>query len=101
MVTPCIGNAWSKSSDVIDFKVKRIDDEILFKVEPRLIDSTDNLGNKINKRINICIKIYMFAFDKKYRKKNREIQDYKIHFNKKLISRLKFNQFHDYFVLQT
>ena len=27
------------TSDIIDFKVKRIDDEILFKVEPRLIDS--------------------------------------------------------------
>ena len=39
------------TSDIIDFKVKRIDDEILFKVEPRLIDSTDNLGNKIKKRI--------------------------------------------------
>ena len=34
------------TSDIIDFKVKRIDDEILFKVEPRLIDSTDNLEIK-------------------------------------------------------
>tara|TARA_B100000579_G_scaffold97071_1_gene77005 strand:- start:106 stop:1248 length:1143 start_codon:yes stop_codon:yes gene_type:complete len=39
------------TSDIIDFKVKRIDDEILLNVEPRLIDSTDNLGNKIKKRI--------------------------------------------------
>ena len=42
------------TSDIIDFKVKRIDDEILLKVEPRLIDSTDNLVNKIKKRI-FCI----------------------------------------------
>ena len=44
------------TSDIIDFKVKRIDDEILFKVEPRLIDSTDNLGNKIKKRIVVTEK---------------------------------------------
>ena len=33
------------TSDTIDFKVKRVDDEILFKIKPEVIDSTDNLGN--------------------------------------------------------
>ena len=32
---------------LIKNSTKRIDDEISFKVEPRLIDSTDNLGYKI------------------------------------------------------
>ena len=39
------------TSDTIDFKVKRVDDEILFKIKPEVIDSTDNLGNNIKKRI--------------------------------------------------
>ena len=38
-------------ADVIDFKVKRSYDELLFKVKPKIILSEDNLGNKINKRI--------------------------------------------------
>ncbi len=39
------------TSDYVDFKVSRYDQEILFKVKPNLVPSEDNLGNKINKRM--------------------------------------------------
>ena len=35
----------------IDFKVKRIDQELILKVKPDIVLSDDNLGNKINKRM--------------------------------------------------
>ena len=44
------------TSEYIDFKVLRSDNEILFKIKPNLVESQDNLGNKINKRM-IGIKI--------------------------------------------
>ncbi len=39
------------TSDYIDFKVSRYDQEMIFKVKPDLVPSEDNLGNKINKRM--------------------------------------------------
>ncbi len=39
------------TSDYVDFKVSRYDQEIIFKVKPNLVPSEDNLGNKINKRM--------------------------------------------------
>ena len=39
------------TSDLIDFKVSRFDEEIIIKVKPDIVQSEDNLGNKINKRI--------------------------------------------------
>ena len=39
------------TSEFIDFKVSRHDQEILLKVRPNLVESEDNLGNKINKRM--------------------------------------------------
>ena len=38
-------------SEYIDFKVSRYEKEILLKVKPNLVESVDNLGNKINKRM--------------------------------------------------
>jgi len=39
------------TSEYIDFKVIRYDQKILLKVKPILVESEDNLGNKINKRM--------------------------------------------------
>ena len=39
------------TSEFIDFKVSRYENEILLKVKPNLVESEDNLGNKINKRM--------------------------------------------------
>ena len=39
------------TSDFIDFKVSRYDQDILLKVKPNIVETEDNLGNKINKRI--------------------------------------------------
>ena len=39
------------TSDFIDFKVSRYDQDILLKVKPNIVEAEDNLGNKINKRI--------------------------------------------------
>ena len=39
------------TSEFIDFKVSRYDQEILLKVKPNLVDSEDNLGNRIKKRM--------------------------------------------------
>jgi regulator of sigma E protease len=39
------------TADIIDFKVSRYDQEILFKVKPNLVETEDNLGNKIKKRM--------------------------------------------------
>ncbi len=44
------------TSEYIDFKVLRYDQEILLKIKPNLVDSEDNLGNKIKKRM-VGIKI--------------------------------------------
>ena len=41
----------TSTSEFIDFKVERFDQEYLLKVKPNIILSDDNLGNKVNKRI--------------------------------------------------
>ena len=38
------------TSDIINFKVSRYDQEILLRVKPNLVDTEDNLGNKIKKK---------------------------------------------------
>ena len=39
------------TSDFIDFKVSRYDQNVLLKVKPNIVETADNLGNKINKRM--------------------------------------------------
>jgi len=39
------------TSEYIDFKLSRYEKDILLKVKPNLVDSEDNLGNKIKKRM--------------------------------------------------
>ena len=39
------------TDEIIDFKVRRLNDELLLKIKPDTILGEDNLGNKINKRI--------------------------------------------------
>ena len=39
------------TSDFIDFKVLRYDQDVLLKVKPNIVETEDNLGNKINKRM--------------------------------------------------
>ena len=39
------------TSEYIDFKVSRYDQEILLKVKPNLVEGLDNLGNKVNRRM--------------------------------------------------
>ena len=39
------------TSEYIDFKIERYDQQIQLKVKPNVIESVDNLGNKINKRV--------------------------------------------------
>ena len=39
------------TSDFINFKVSRYDQDVLLKVKPNIVETEDNLGNKINKRM--------------------------------------------------
>ena len=39
------------TSDFVDFKISRYDNEILLKVKPNIVESEDNLGNKLKKRM--------------------------------------------------
>ena len=39
------------TTEFIDFKVSRYDQDLLIKVKPKMVEGEDNLGNKINKRI--------------------------------------------------
>ena len=39
------------TTEYIDFKISRYDNDILLKIKPKIIQSEDNLGNKVNKRI--------------------------------------------------
>ena len=41
----------TSTSEIIDFKVDRFDQEYLLKIKPNIVLSEDNLGNKINKRM--------------------------------------------------
>jgi Predicted membrane-associated Zn-dependent proteases 1 len=47
------------TGEFVDFKVSRLDQDIIFKVKPKIVPSTDNLGNKMNKRI-VGIKLGAF-----------------------------------------
>ena len=40
------------TSELIDFKVLRYDQEISFKVKPDFVESEDSLGNKVKKRMS-------------------------------------------------
>ena len=50
------------TSDFIDFKVLRYDQDVLLKVKPNIVEAEDNLGNKINKRM---IGIMLGAYNNK------------------------------------
>ena len=39
------------TSEFIDFKVERFENELLLKVRPNIVDTEDNMGNKVKKRI--------------------------------------------------
>ena len=39
------------TDESISFTIKRFDQELIFRVKPNLVNSEDNLGNKINKRM--------------------------------------------------
>ena len=39
------------TSEYIDFMISRSEQEILFKIKPNIVDTEDNLGNKIKKKI--------------------------------------------------
>jgi regulator of sigma E protease len=39
------------TDEIIDFKIKRSYEELIFKVKPNTVLGEDNLGNKLNKRI--------------------------------------------------
>ena len=39
------------TSEIVDFKISRYDQEVLLKVKPKIVAGVGNLGNKINKRI--------------------------------------------------
>ena len=55
------------TSEFIDFKILRLQDELILKVRPDLIDSDDGLGNKIKKRI-VGIKLSPFNNEIKHEK---------------------------------
>ena len=47
------------TSDTIDFKVLRFDSELILKIIPNVVDTEDNMGNKIKKRM-VGIKLSPF-----------------------------------------
>ena len=47
------------TSEFIDFKVSRFENELIFKVKPYVADTEDNLGNKVKKRM-VGIKLSPF-----------------------------------------
>ncbi len=67
------------TSEIVDFKVSRYDQELLLKVKPKIVSGVDNLGNKINKRI-IGIKLSPY---------NNEINHKKLGPAKALIESIK------------
>ena len=47
------------TDEFIDFTVSRSNQDLTFKVKPNMVSSTDNLGNKINKRmVGITLRAY-------------------------------------------
>ncbi len=47
------------TSEFIDFKVERFENELVLKVKPNIVDTEDNMGNKVKKRI-VGIKLSPF-----------------------------------------
>ncbi len=47
------------TSEFIDFKVLRFENELILKVKPNIVDSEDNMGNKVKKRM-VGIKLTPF-----------------------------------------
>ena len=47
------------TSEFIDFKVSRFDNELILKVKPNVVDAEDNMGNKVKKRM-VGIKLSPF-----------------------------------------
>ena len=47
------------TSEFIDFKVSRFDNELILKVKPNVVDGEDNMGNKVKKRM-VGIKLSPF-----------------------------------------
>jgi RIP metalloprotease RseP len=39
------------TSEFIDFKIQRFENELILKVKPNIIEAEDNIGNKVKKRI--------------------------------------------------
>ena len=39
------------TSEFIDFKVERFENELILKVKPNIVDAVDNMGNKLKKRM--------------------------------------------------
>ena len=39
------------TSEFVDFKVSRLENELILRVKPNIVDTEDNMGNKIRKRI--------------------------------------------------
>ena len=47
------------TSELIDFKESRFENELIFKVKPNVVDAEDNMGNKVKKRM-VGIKLSPF-----------------------------------------
>ena len=47
------------TSETIDFKVSRLENELILKVKPNIVDGEDNMGNKVKKRM-VGIKLSPF-----------------------------------------
>ena len=47
------------TSEYIDFKVERFENELILKVKPNIVDAEDNMGNQVKKRI-VGIKLSPF-----------------------------------------
>ena len=47
------------TSNFIDFKVSRFENELILKVKPKVVDAEDNMGNKVKKRM-VGIKLSPF-----------------------------------------
>ena len=47
------------TSEFIDFKVSRFENELILKVKPKVVDAEDNMGNKVKKRM-VGIKLSPF-----------------------------------------
>ena len=47
------------TSEFIDFKIERFENQLILKVKPNIVDTEDNMGNKVKKRI-VGIKLSPF-----------------------------------------